>query len=154
MRAADADDTMRDMDDVIRSTARGRRTILARLTLLTLVVVGSAVWLRPLLEAPMPPDLPREQAVRQGLGMLRLFGAFVVVTCVTGGAYGVWLARQLLRHRQFPLPGTLVLHDTPVRRGTRVRWRAYVLVVLSSMMFALAAFAVERVGSLARAVQP
>ena len=142
------------MDDVIRSTPQGRRTVLFRMTLMGLVVFGSALWVRPLLDDFVDlSGLPREQAQQRARQMLWLVAGVTAACTVSGGVYAAWLARQLLRTGQFPLPGTLVLRDTPVQRGRQVRVRAWILLVLSGGLLILTAAALSLPGNLARALQ-
>jgi hypothetical protein len=69
-----------------------------------------------------------------------LRGVLVVLVCLplVVGVYGVWLARAMLRHGQWPLPGTQVLWRRAVERGRRVCWRAGGLLATSALNVAVA----------------
>jgi hypothetical protein len=67
-----------------------------------------------------------------------MLGAGVFVLGIA--AYAGWLGVRVIQQGQWPLPGSFVLRDTPVRRGLWVRVRGITLVVLAAL------FAIDAIG--------
>jgi hypothetical protein len=52
------------------------------------------------------------------------------------GAYLAWMARQVLRTGQFPVPGQRVVRDTVVRQGRAARRIALLAVAGAALLWA------------------
>lgn len=118
--------------EFIEPTPQGRRALLLRRGLqVAAAAVGFAaihLFFRHVRTLPVCESIPW------------LRGALVVTICLplAAAVYGAWLARQMLRHGQWPLPGTPVLRRRAVARGRCVRWRAGGLLAASVFNVAIA----------------
>ena len=76
---------------------------------------------------PVTPERLRELKLHV---QITIFALSVAMACcwVPVVIYGV----RIVRYRALPPPGTMVLRDTAVVRGTRAVWKGYFLLVLGS----------------------
>lgn len=120
--------------EVVR--APPRRLVLVRLG--AMVAIGAVVvllgkgyffpWLREYLAVA---DDRAEAMYRFKLVML---GAGTVVLAIA--AWAGWLGIRVLQQGRWPLEGSFVVRDTPVRRGRRARARGILFVVLAVLFAA------------------
>lgn len=111
--------------EYIEPTPEGRRRALLRKGVL--VVVMAAAFIAMHLVMRHIKALPVCDSI------IWLRGVFVLLTLllVPISVHGFRLRSQMLKHGQWPLPGTLVLVRRPVQRGRLLRWRARGLFVAS-----------------------
>ena len=120
--------------EYIEPTPEGRRGCLLRRGVL--VVVLAMVFIATNLVTRHIKALPDCDSIPW------LRGVFIVPILLLAAMsiYGFWLSSKMLRHGQWPLPGTLVLMRRPVQRGPWLFWRARGLFA-SSVLAAGAAIA-------------
>jgi hypothetical protein len=109
---------------------------LAKLGLM-LAVGTSVVWLFrafvfPWMHGYLETSATRSEAVHRATMVMLGAGAFIFALAV----YVIWLGIRVLQQGQWPLAGSFVLRDTPVKRGRWVRARGIVIVVLGVLLAA------------------
>lgn len=118
--------------EYIEPTLQGRRALLLRRGLqVALAIVAFAA-------AHLVFRHMRALPVCESIPWLRGVLVVLIALPLAVAVYGVWLARQMLRHGQWPLPGTQVLRRRAVERGRRLRWRAGGLFAVSVLSVAVA----------------
>lgn len=94
-----------------------------------LVVLGKLLlfpWLRSYLESGIDPA----EGIRRFKAVMLGFGVAVFLP----GVHVCRLGVRVLRQGRWPLAGSFVLRDTPVRRGRAVRARGYLFVLLGVIL--------------------
>lgn len=118
--------------EVIRAPAR--RVIWRKLGLMlgasVLVVVVGKRWFFPWLNHYLDPSLARVEGLRR----FKLFMLWWGSSVFAGGLYLGYLGARVLREGQFPLVGTFVVRDTPIRRGLRVRVRGVAMLAFAAVL--------------------
>lgn len=113
----------------IDPTPKSRRRVLLTFAIASLVGLGAIQGVQMLLgHIKMLP-------ICDQISAFRWLWSTVLVALAAGGVWSAWLARQILRANQCPLPGTSVFRRTTIHRGA-ARWRAYVALGLGVYMIA------------------
>lgn len=120
--------------EVVRAPAL--HIAVARLCLMV-IVGGAAVWLAkafvfPWMHTYLAGGADHAEAVHRVRVVMIGAGVFVLALA----AYVIRLGIRVLRQGRWPLAGTFVLRDTPVKRGPSVRARGILFVVLGVLLAA------------------
>lgn len=122
--------------DVLR--APPRKTLVLRfggLAVLALALaVAAKLWLLPFVQDYLQSASGRDDAIHRVQIVLDWFGALLFP--VVG--YAAWLAYRTLTTGQWPLPGALVIRDTPVQRGRKAHVRGLAFAVLAILLGTMA----------------
>jgi hypothetical protein len=121
----------------LRTDARQRRNLALLMTAMVLFAVSFFFFGLPRLTAWVHAG--NTAAVLHKLDVVcDVLAALLLLTAAWATGY----ARRVLRSDQFPPPGTWVLRDTPLRRGTAARMRAWGLMVVAACCALFAIYAV------------
>ena len=124
-------------DEFIEPTREIRRKLLLLIALFLLAGATLKFWLMPAFFAHID-SLPRcDQVTWLRATLICLMAIPPLLAC-----WAVPQAISLLKHNQFPLPGTWVFQRTQIKRGRPVLFRAYSLLLLAviSLAFPLASW--------------
>jgi hypothetical protein len=113
--------------EFVESSKEGRQKIILLVVVILLIGVLAKFILMPKYFAFVKSLPPCEQ-------LPWLQGALAVAICSVPAVAIFWAiphARKLLKYQQIPFPDAMVWRRTPVKRGPRIRWRAYGLIVWS-----------------------
>lgn len=124
---------------VIRADNRLR--VYTAIALIVIVVAGFVTYdwsQRVLVEVEKLAQYDRQLAFDRAASFLKMAAALVGVTTALVAVSEARKARRSLSAGEWPPPGTRVLVDTPVIEGEPARRRARFIVVLSTVMLAMA----------------
>jgi hypothetical protein len=125
-------------DDVLRADARLRRTTLAILGIAVLAALSGMAWFQHWLAGI--GELPGTDLLILRLRRMIALALTASAICLSLLAwYAAHKGTRAVKLRQWPLPGTRVLRDTPIRRGDAAERIGRWLQVGALVLLALAA---------------
>ena len=101
-----------DTEEVARATRQGRTALIVLLAIAVALMLSYGAFLLPLVEAAASKG-----NFAEAMTSLKLAWAACLVLGILPALFLIMTGWKTLRLERFPLPGALVLRDTPVKRG-------------------------------------
>jgi hypothetical protein len=108
--------------DYLEASPRSRR----RFLVFFVIVLVAGVAMIELLQAHL--ERMKTLPLCDQLADLRWLWAGVCLGLAALGIWTGWMAHRSLKLKQWPLPGALIFHRTPIHRGNSAKWRAFALL--------------------------